>query len=331
MRLKRLLWLLPLLLVLAAGFAWQRMPPRVTVATATTGPAVEAIYATGAVEPVHLARVGPALRARLVAVLVQEGERVVLGQPMARLDDRESRARLEEAEARAGFAEEEATRLRGLVARDIAARTTADRADSEARAARAAAIAAQRRLDDYVVRAPADGVVLRRDAEVGEIVDTPTTLFWIGEPRPLRATVEVDEEDIARVQPGQRAWLRADAFAGRPLPAEVAHVTPRGDAARKSFRVRLALPDDTPLLIGMTVEANIVLRETADAVLVPAAALRAGAVFVVEREVARRRAVEVGVQAPERVEIRGGLVAGESVIIDPPAGLADGDPVRPRP
>jgi RND family efflux transporter MFP subunit len=330
MRWTRFLWLLPLLAVAGAAVAWRALPPAVSVAAATTGPAVEAVYATGSVEPVHLARVGPGVRARLVAVLAEEGQRVAQGQALARLDDREARARLEEAEARAGFAEEEAARLRTLVARDIAARTTADRAESEARAARAAAVAAARRLDDYVVRAPADGVVLRRDAEVGEIVDVPNTLFWIGEPRPLRATVEVDEEDIARVRPGQRAVLRADAFAGAPLPAEVSHITPRGDAQRKSFRVRLALPDDTPLMIGMTVEANIILRETAEAVLVPAAALRNGAVFVVERETARRRAVTVGVQGPERVEIRQGIAAGETVILDPPASLADGDAVRLR-
>jgi RND family efflux transporter MFP subunit len=324
----RLLWLSPVILAIGGVLAWRALPPAVTLAPATTGPAVEAIYATGSVEPVYLARVGTGVRARLVAVLVEEGARVSAGQPLARLDDREARARLEEAEARAGFAEEEAQRLRGLVARDIAARTTADRADSEARAARAAAVAAARRLDDYVVRAPADGLVLRRDAEVGEVVDVPAALFWIGEPRPLRATVEVDEEDIARVRPGQRAWLRADAFASRPLPAEVHHITPRGDATRKSFRVRLALPDDTPLLIGMTVEANIILRETPDAVLVPASALRSGAVFVVERETARRRQVVVGVQAPERVEIRSGLLAGEAVILAPPPSLRDGAAVR---
>jgi len=196
---------------------------------------------------------------------------------------------------------------------------------------RAVAEAAARRLDDYVVRAPAAGLVLRRDAEVGEMVDTPSNLFWIGEPRPLRITAEVDEEDIARVAVGQRAWLRADAFPDRPLPASVASITPSGNPTRKAYRVRLALPDDTPLLIGMTVEANIVLREAADAVLVPVAAYRSGRVFVVERETARERRVEAGVQAPRFVEIRRGVAPGEAVVLDPPPGLRDGDAVRLRP
>jgi RND family efflux transporter MFP subunit len=338
--LRRLLILL-FLAVLAAGGAWVALgiPSHVVFATATSGPAVEAVYATGSVEPVHWARVGPATRARLTRVLVEEGERVREGQPMAQLDDLQARAMAEEAEARAAFAAEDLARTRTLVARDIAARATLERAERDARAARATADAARQRLEDYVVRAPTDGVVLRRDAEVGEVVDTPAALFWIGEPRPLRVTAEVDEEDIARIRLGQRALLRADAFPGQVMTATVAQVTPKGDTQRKAYRVRLALPDETPLLVGMTVEANIVLREAPDAVLVPPAALvfppgggmtgtRPATVWVVEKEVARRRLVEAGVQGARAIEIRRGLQPGEAVILNPPAGLEDGARVR---
>ncbi len=320
-----------LLLGLAGAWVWRGLPPAVAVATATTGPAVQAVYATGNVEPVHWAKVGPAVRARITAVLVEEGARVAEGQPMAQLDDREARHRAEEAEARAIFAQEDLARVRALVARDVASRATLDRAEAEARAVRAAADAAQRRLDDYVVRAPSAGLVLRRDAEVGEVVDTPAALFWIGEPKPLRITAEVDEEDIAQIREGQRALLRADAFAGQVLAATVAQITPKGDATRKAYRVRLALPDDTPLMIGMTVEANIVLRETTNAVLIPPAALRGNQVFVAQGEVARRRQVSVGVQGPRAVEIRQGIAAGDIVVLDPPQGLKDGQAIRLKP
>jgi RND family efflux transporter MFP subunit len=320
-----------LLLGLTGAWVWRGLPPAVAVATVSTGPAVQAVYATGNVEPVHWAKVGPAVRARIIAVLVEEGARVAAGQPMAQLDDREARHRVEEAEARANFAQEELARVRALVARDVASRATLDRAEAEARAVRAVAEAAQRRLDDYIVRAPTAGLVLRRDAEVGEVVDTPAALFWIGEPKPLRITAEVDEEDIAQIREGQRALLRADAFAGQVLTATVAQITPKGDATRKAYRVRLALPDDTPLMIGMTVEANIVLREAANAVLIPPAALRGDYVFIAQGEVARRRQVTVGVQGPRAVEIRQGLAAGDVVVLDPPQGLKDGQAIRLKP
>jgi RND family efflux transporter MFP subunit len=334
--------------LIAAGggglWFWFWLPPMVATATATEGPALEAVYATGAVEPVHWSRVGPAIRARVTAVLVEEGARVTEGQTLARLDDRQARSLAEEADARARFANEDLARTRTLVTRDIAARATLERAERDARAARALADVALQRLDDYLVRAPADGVVLRRDAEVGEVVDTPASLFWIGEPRPLRLTAEVDEEDIARIAIGQRALLRADAFPGRVMTAEVAQITPKGDTTRKAYRVRLALPDDTPLLIGMTVEANIVLRDIPNAVLLPPSAVvlpaaprgvaqapgqtRAAMVWVVEQDVVRRRAVEIGVQAPRATEIRRGLAAGEAVVLNPPASLRDGQAIR---
>jgi RND family efflux transporter MFP subunit len=328
---RRLVLLALLPLAGAAAWVWWTLPPAVSIAMATTGPALRAVYATGSVEPIHWARVGPAVRARITEVLVEEGDRVTEGQPMVRLDNREAVHRAEETEARARFAAEDLARIRTLVTRDIAARATLERAEAEARAVRAVAEAAQRRLDDYIVRAPSDGIVLRRDAEVGEVVDTPASLFWIGEPRPLRVTAEVDEEDIAQVREGQRVLLRADAFPGQVLTATVGQITPKGDATRKAYRVRLILPDDTPLLIGMTVEANIVLREAQDAVLVPPAAIRDGRVFVVTGETVQPRSVELGVQGPRAVEILRGLQRGEAVVLDPPAGLVAGQQVRLRP
>jgi RND family efflux transporter MFP subunit len=302
MRARIILPALLLILALAGAWVWRGLAPSVAIATASIGPAVQAVYATGNVEPVHWARVGPAVRARITAVLVEEGARVEAGQPM-----------------------------RTRVARDVASRAALDRAEAEARAVRAVAEAAQRRLDDYIVRAPSAGIVLRRDAEVGEVVDTPAALFWVGEPKPLRITAEVDEEDIAQIREGQRALLRADAFAGQVLNATVTQITPKGDATRKAYRVRLALPDDTPLMIGMTVEANIVLRETATAVLIPPAALRGDHVFIAQGEVARLRRVTAGVQGPRAVEIRQGLAAGDIVVLDPPQGLTDGQAIRLKP
>jgi len=328
---RRLLVLLCLTLAAAGGWVWWTLPPSVAIAMATTGPAIRAVYATGSVEPVTWAKVGPAVRARLTEVLVEEGRRVTEGQPMARLDNREAQHRAEEADAGARYAEEELLRIRALVTREVASRSALDRAESEARAVRAAAEAAQRRLDDYIVRAPSGGMVLRRDAEVGEVVDTPAALFWIGEPRPLRVTAEVDEEDIAQVREGQRVLLRADAFPGRVLTATVGQITPKGDATRKAYRVRLALPDDTPLMIGMTVEANIVLRETEDAVLVPPGAVRDGRVFVIRQETVEARAVELGVQGARAIEVLRGLARGEAVVLDPPTGLVSGQAVRLRP
>ena len=172
--------------------------------------------------------------------------------------------------------------------------------------------------------------MLRRDGEPGEMVDTNQTVFWVGEPRPLRVTADVDEEDVPRVRPGMRALLKADAFPGQVFEGRLAAITPKGDPVQKTYRVRIELPPGTPLLIGMTIEANIVVRETENAVLVPVEAVRDGAVWVVEGELARRRAVEVGVTGPRLAEIRAALAPGEAVVVGPPPGLADSARIRAR-
>lgn len=318
------------LLALGGGAAWWWVarPPLVQTAEVVTGPAVEAVYATGTVEPAVWAHIGPVVKGRLMTLGHEEGDRVAPGDVLARLDDTVAQAQLQEAEARAAFLREDAARLRALAAREIVARAALDRAESEARAAAAIVEAARRRLNDYVLRAPMGGVVLRRDGEIGEVVDAVDTIFVVGEPRPLRITAEVDEEDITRITPGQRVLVKADAFPGRALEGRLAEITPKGDPRLKVYRVRIALPDDTPLRIGMSIEANIVIREEREAVLAPASSVRDGAVFVLDGTSVRRVTVRVGVQGPLRVEVLSGLEPGMRVVTDPPAALADGSRVR---
>jgi hypothetical protein len=118
---------------------------------------------------------------------------------------------------------------------------------------------------------------------------------------------EVNEEDIPNVSVGQSALLHSDAFRGRALRAEVDSITPKGDPVAKTYRVRLALPEDTPLMIGMSADVNIVVRVAENTLLIPSLAIENGAVFVVESGVARRRSVETGIRGVRAVEILSGL------------------------
>ena len=140
------------------------------------------------------------------------------------------------------------------------------------------------KLDNYTITAPMDGVVLRRDGEVGEIAEPGQILFRVGVPKPLQVVAEVNEEDIPRVAVGQTVLLRTDAFLGRRLEGKVREITPMGDPVAKTYRIRIALPDDTPLIAGMSVEANVVTREKPNALLVPADAVQGTTVFVIDGE-----------------------------------------------
>jgi RND family efflux transporter MFP subunit len=319
-------------LLAGGGGAWwlATRPPAVVVTSPGRGPAVEAIYATGTVEPVRWVKVGPTVPGRIEIFDCVEGAPVAGGQVLMRLEDRTQRARLAELEAAMRFKELELERYRTLLKNDFASRQAYERARSDLDQAQAAVEAARQALTDMTVRAPFDGVVLREDGEAGEVVKAGDALCWIGDPTRLRITAEIDEEDMPRIAVGQRTLLKADAYPGRSLDGRIDDITPQGDPVNKTYRARIALPADTPLLVGMTVEVNVIIRDTADAILVPPAALREGVVWVVEDGVARRRAVEIGVFGDDQVEILSGLDGDEILIVDPPNRLADGDAVRPR-
>jgi membrane fusion protein (multidrug efflux system) len=176
-----------------------------------------------------------------------------------------------------------------------------------------------------------DGVVLRRDGEIGEIAEAGQILFRVGVPKPLQVVAEVNEEDIPRVAVGQTVLFRTDAFPDRRLEGKVSEITPMGDYAAKTFRVKIALPADTPLHPGMSVEANIVTREKPNALLIPADALQRDAVFVIDGSQARKRAIKIGIRGTRVVEVLAGLKDGERVASPAPIGLADGARVRAAP
>jgi multidrug efflux pump subunit AcrA (membrane-fusion protein) len=140
----------------------------------------------------------------------------------------------------------------------------------------------------------------------------------------------VNEEDIPRVAVGQRAVLKADAFPDRVLEATVDSITPKGDPVAKTYRIHLALPEDTPLRIGMTVEVNVIVRVVADALLIPSNALRGGSLFVVEGGVARRRDVKVGIRGAGSTQVLEGLGAADRVIAPFPDDLANGTKVSEK-
>ncbi len=284
--------LIAVLGVLAGAAAyWHFSAPAVGVGRPVLGPAVEAVYATGVVEPVSWAKVASFVRGRIAGHCRCEGKEVAAGDVLARLDDAEQAALVHELEARETFLHKELERYRRLRQTNTVSAQSYERVDSEHQSIHAAIAAARGRLRDFTIKAPIDSVVLRRDGEVGEIAEAGRVLFWVGPPKPLWITAEVDEEDIPRIEVGHHTLIKADAFRGRDLEGRVERITPKGDPVNKSYRVRIALPDDTPLMIGMTTEINVVVREVADALLVPIDAVQDGRVFAFEQDRAVARAL----------------------------------------
>lgn len=295
------------------------------------GPAVEAVYATGTVEPVQVARVGAKISGRIEQLLVREGENVAAGGVIAILDHREVSASVRELEARHEYARSEVARFRRLFRAGNTSAAARDQAEANFQSADAALEAAKVRLEEHFIRAAISGQVMRSEQQldVGDLVTAGHVLYMIGDPQHLWIEAEVDEEDIPRVQVGQRALVRADAFADEALEATVSKITPFGDPVARTYRVHLMLPSGSALLSGMTTEVNIIVREEADALLVRTGDVVDTIVWSVSSDdVLQAHAVTVGVIGAEQTEILAGLSDEDWILANPSPDFVAGDVIQ---
>jgi len=313
-----------LLIAAVTLLVWRLLPPQVLVAKPVRGPAVEAVYATGTVEPTVMLPIAPRISARIEELKVDEGAFVRAGDLLARLDDAEPQANLSDLSTQEALAKQEADRLSRLIERQAVPQVDFDRAQSRLLSVRAARKAAEVRLSYLTLLAPSDGVVIRRDGEIGQLVPVNQPIFWYSGNEPLRISAEVDEEDIPRIKVAQRVLIRADAFADKVFEGKVESITPKGDPVSRSFRVRMSFGTETPLRIGMTAETNIIVTESKEALLVPSAAIQDKALWVLDAGLIHKRTVDIGARGSEQTEIRSGLSENEIVLLDPSDQLIEG-------
>jgi RND family efflux transporter MFP subunit len=243
----------------------------------------------------------------------------------------------------------------------LRARIVAARQDAEVAARQVALQKTQ--LDDTIIRAPFSGVAISKDAQPGEMVSpvsagggfTRTGISTIVDMSSLEIEVDVNETYINRVRPDQKATAVLDAYPDWQIPARVITTIPTADRQKATVLVRLAfglpVPPESPasaarereyderILPDMGVKVAFHGEErpatgTPQArTLVPRSAVRGSGeealVFVITpQERVERRAIKLGVEDGDRVEVLSGLSAGERVVNTPPADLANGDRVK---
>jgi RND family efflux transporter MFP subunit len=204
-------------------------------------------------------------------------------------------------------------------------------------------------LDDTIIRAPFDGVAISKDAQPGEMVSpvsagggfTRTGISTIVDMSSLEIEVDVSESYINRVTPGQKATAVLDAYPDWQIPAHVITTIPAADRQKATVLVRLGFERlDPRILPDMGVKVAFHGAQEARAsdaprarTLLPRNAVRASGdsqiVFVITPEGrAERRAIRVGAEDGDRVEVLSGVSPAERVVVTPPADLADGTKVR---
>ncbi len=372
-----LLWLVAVLLVVGAavtgGFLVLRDRPvsvRTGRAEVRGGAAGGGLTANGYVVARTKASISSKIAGRLAHLSVEEGDHVRKGEVIGWLDDAEYSAAIRQAEgnllnAQAGEIEAKARveqaardmdRARRLYADSLTSLQAVQDAETGRQAAVAQAFAAAARvqageaaldaakasLANTRIVAPFDGTVLRKDAEVGEVVApsvaggglTRGAVVTMADMATLEVEVNVNEAYIGEVRLQQAASIILDAYPTVTYPARVRQIVPTADRQKATVLVRVAFNKaDHRVLPEMA--GRVVFQSSDDSanaspahVVIPAEAVRneggADYVWVVGEGRVTKRPIDAGpVSAGER-EVRSGLRGGETLVLEPPAALAEG-------
>jgi len=363
-----------------AILALRSQKPVVEVATARPAgdPRSEALLnASGYVTPRRRATVAAKITGRVTAVNTDEGMGVKEGQVLATLDDSDARVRLVSAQADRGAAaaairdlevnlanaERELKRTQGLEASGIQTQQALDQAQTtvaslkarieltkeQVRAADARIRVAQQDVENATIRAPFEGLIVSKDAQVGEMVSpisagggfTRTGIATLVDMKSLEIEVDVNESYIARVKPGQKVIATLDAYPNWQIPAKVRTVIPTADRQKATVKVRITFDQlDPRILPDMGVKVAFLGQErpsgkAAEAkALIPKSAVRSDAgrstVFLVKDEKLERRAVSVGAEHGDDVEVMAGIAPGDTLVLRGSENLREGQTVEIR-
>jgi len=364
------IWVALVVLLLAgAGAGWYFWPDNriaVHVVTASAegagGATGSGLDASGYVVARRKATLATKILGKLTEVNFEEGQRVKAGDIVARLDDSNYLAALHQAEALAVQAKVTLDNTEPLYARYRTAnqqggistytmetqRLAYENARTAYAVAQAAVGFARAAEADTYVRAPFDGIVTVKVAQVGEIVapsgagagDTRTGIVTIVDMNSLEVEVDVSENYIERVQVGAPVTIHLDAYPEWDIPGSVIAIIPTADQSKGTVQVRVAIKaKDKRILPQMAARVaflNMPEKGAAQAVsrvTVPVAAVlgtgKTGTVFVIGEEgKIEKRDVALGLKTATNVTILSGITAGERLAGDNLDKLHDGDKVK---
>jgi HlyD family secretion protein len=345
--------ILVLLLLVAAGVLYAKRekvfglgPVVETTVVVKEGdaPGAPILTASGYVTARRQAGVSPKVTGRIDALHKDLGDRVAKGEVIAELEDADLQAALEEAKATMWVAKVTSERDKRLLEEKIGAQADYDLSLAKYQEAAARAKNIEEQIENTKVRAPFDGVIIVKNGEVGETVSLfgaqtsrkSGPIFVIADFNEFEVEADVSESNITKIEPGGPAEISLDAVPERKYQGKLRQVVPTADRQKATIGVKVSLldPDDkvypemsarvTFLRMGGSVEPI--------KVTVPASAVveRGGrpVAFVVDAGRVREAPVETVPLPGGLLEVRSGLSGGESVILAPPPGLADGSPIR---
>lgn len=303
------------------------------------------LYSIGRLVSRNTPSLAAEIDARVVEVMVEEGEAVQRGQILVLLDTTKTQLARREAQAeiqrfKASIANEmrRVTRYRDLKTKDVMPQERLDDAEAQLAVYQASLLAAEvrlaiaeDRLDKARLRSPVDGVVETRHVSVGDFVKNGNHLITVTDTQSIRALLPFPETVGYQLNVGQTLFLESPIDPGNIVEASVSQIRPQLGSMNRSLMVIADLDNPGKWRPEATVDATIVVERRPGAVVVPTRSVvsrPAGeVVYRIESGHARQQTVETGKKGEGWIEIRKGLQAGEQIVNEGAHYLSDDVPV----
>ena len=335
-----------------------RQPMTVELISPSRGAIAEQLTVVGNLVGDATVAVVPKTAGRLDAVFVRLGDRVARGARIGKIEDREFLEQVKQAEASfevgnatvrqreadLKFAQTNLDRSRSLFERQLLPRQTLDDAEARNQAAlaqldlaRAQVMQNRARLEELrvilantLIVSPVNGFVARRAADPGAYVSPNAPIVDVVDIDRVRLIANVVEKDLRRVREGQTANVVVDAYPGESFKGRIARVAPVLDPTTRTAQLEVEIPNPGyRLKPGMYARIDVTTENRPNALVVPRNAVvdldgKRG-VFVAHDQIASFRAIEVGIENDDRLEIASGVTEQDRVITTGAAALRDGD------
>jgi len=313
----------------------------------------EKLFYTGTIEAWQKINLTPDVGGKIARILVNEGDRVGKGQVLAELDVkaitlqlRQAEAGLAVAQANYNNAQTNLERMERLSKENAVSaqqyeqvKLGFDSAKAQREQAQAAVNLAQHSLDVSILKAPFNGVVASRNAEVGDVINPLMGAFSPGSASGvvtlvdfsrIKIQADISGADIGRVQKGQTAILRVPTIPGQEFKGTVQVINLAADPQTKKFGIEVGVDNpDQVLRPGTFGEIIIEVHSHENALVIPQkAVLENRYVFIVQNGKAAKKEITLGLQNTTMVEVSGGIAEGDLVIAEGNFGLEDGAPIE---
>ncbi len=294
------------------------------------GDITSSISATGTVKPVNSIDISSKITGRIVAVQVEENDWVKAGQVLVLLDDMQYRSDLAQKEAALKNSTTNFRRMSTLVAQGAIAQQEYDSSERDYKVALATYEKSASDLDDTIIRAPVDGLVVGKPIPAGQTVapgiSTPMVLMTIADMSIMQSETLVDESDIGQVEKGQKVEFTVDAYPEMLFHGVVSLISRKAETQNNViyYKVYVDVTDArNKLFPNMTSRVIVRTGEKKGVLSLPFSTVRdvkgKKVVQVMRNGKAEDVEVETGLRGDERIEIVNGLKEGDEVVLKPAA------------